>query len=371
MGNKRAKVQEGIDSDFPASDVTDVKVAAAMLSSLCQALLEAADLPAKDAALAAAAIVEADLRGVPSHGVRLLPDYLERLRAGGLNSRPHLRVVREGPGVALLDGDHGMGHVVACRAMDLAIAKARACGIGACATFHSNHFGIAAFYAMRALDQGMIGFCTTNSVAVIPPPGGAAGRVGNTATAYALPAGEEPPVVLDAAMSVAARSRILLHAERGQPIPDGWALDRQGRPTTDARAAAEGWLLPAGEHKGFGLALLWDALAGVLSGARFGTQVVRPQPHEHTEIGHFMLAVDISYFGEVDAFRRRVDTVVRTIRETPPLTGVDAVHAPGEHSQALRQRRLAQGVPLPPAVVQRLNRAAAQLGVDTRLAPLG
>lgn len=337
------------------------------LAALCRDVLAAAGLPDADAALAAAAIVEADLRGAPSHGVRLLPGYVERLRAGGINPRPRLRVTREGPAVALLDGDHGMGHVVAARAMDLAIEKARACGIGACAAAHSGHFGIAAFYALRALDRGMIGLATTSSVAVIPPPGGAAGRVGNTATAYALPAGEEPPPVLDIAMSAAARAKILLYAARDEPIPADWALDRAGNPTTDPHAAAEGWLLPMGGHKGFGLALLWDALAGVLSGSRFGPQVVRPAPDERTDVGHFMLALDVAAFGDPADFRARMDAVVRGIRETPPRPGGEEPRAPGARSAALRRRRLADGIPLPAAVIADLNRLAAGRGVAARL----
>ncbi|HEX5501903.1 MAG TPA: Ldh family oxidoreductase [Thermomicrobiales bacterium] len=337
------------------------------LTALCRDILAAAGLPDGDAALAASAIVAADLRGAPSHGVRLLPGYVARLRAGGINPRPRLRVTREGPAVALLDGDHGMGHVVAARAMDLAIEKARACGIGACAAAHSGHFGIAAFYALRALDRGMIGLATTNSVAVIPPPGGAAGRVGNTATAYALPAQEEPPPVLDIAMSAAARAKILLYAARDEPIPDDWALDRAGAPTTDPHAAAEGWLLPAGGHKGFGLALLWDALAGVLSGSRFGPQVVRPADDERTDIGHFMLALDVAAFGDPADFRARIDDVVRGIRETPRRPGGEEPRAPGERSGALRRRRLAEGVPLPAAVIAALNRLAAGQGVAARL----
>jgi LDH2 family malate/lactate/ureidoglycolate dehydrogenase len=357
-----------VTSEATAGVVTaEWRVSAEALSDLCAAIFVAAGLPEAAALLAAAAISEADLRGVPSHGVRLVPEYVARLRAGGLNPRPHLRVVRESAGTALLDGDHGLGHVVACRAMDLAIEKARACGIGSCAAFNSNHFGLAAFYALRAREQGMIGLATTNSVPVMPPPGGAAGRVGNTATAYALPTHDEPPIVLDIAMSMAARSKIQLYAAEGRPIPGDWALDQAGRPTTDAHAAAAGWLLPAGGHKGFGLALLWDALAGALSGARFGTAVQRPLAHEHTEIGHFMLVLDVRAFAPLEDFEQRIDRVVRDIRATPLRPGVAGVHAPGEASAARRAEQLAHGVVLPAAVVQALNAEAAQLGVAARL----
>jgi LDH2 family malate/lactate/ureidoglycolate dehydrogenase len=351
--------------------MTDVQIAADQLAALCQAILETATLPTQEATLAATAIVEADLRGTPSHGVRLLPGYIDRIRGGGINPHPNIHVIQEGPAFAMLDGDNGMGHVVAARAMDLAIAKARACGIGACTASRSGHFGIAAFYALRAEAQGMIGLATTNSVAAIPPPGGTVGLVGNTATSYALPAAEEPPLVLDIAMSAAARAKIALYAERGEALPDGWALDLDGQPTTDAEAALAGWLLPMAGHKGFGLALFWDALAGVLSGARFGQQVVRAPADEPSNVGHFMLAIDISQFGDPAAFRQKIDTVIRAVRNNPRRPGVSELHAPGEHSDALRQQRLAEGVPLPAATVDRLNRLAADQGISMQLTPIG
>jgi LDH2 family malate/lactate/ureidoglycolate dehydrogenase len=350
--------------------MTDHKIAADELTALCQAILEAATLPGADAALAATAIVEADLRGTPSHGVRLLPGYVDRIRKGGINPHAHIRTIQEGLAFAMLDGDNGMGHVVAALAMDLAIAKARACGIGACTAAHSGHFGIAAFYALRAANEGMIGLATTNSVAAIPPPGGTVGLVGNTATSYALPAAEEPPLVLDIAMSAAARAKIALYAERGEALPDGWALDLDGQPTTDAEAALAGWLLPMAGHKGFGLALFWDALAGVLSGARFGQQVVRAPADEPSDVGHFMLAIDISQFGDPALFRQKIDTVIRAVRTNPRRPGVSELHAPGQHSELLRKEHLTHGVPIPAATVEQLNRLAADLGITKRLTPL-
>jgi len=297
--------------------------------------------------------------------------YARRLRAGGTNARPNVRIVSEGPGVALLDGDHGDGHVVGHRAMEIAIAKARACGIGACTVRNSEHFGIAAYYAMQALAHGMIGFATGNSSAIVPPPGGRVGRVGNNATAYALPTRDEPPVVLDIAMSIAARARFMQHVETDRPIPEGWALDGDGLPTTDARAASEGALLPIGGYKGFGLALLWDALSGVLSGGRFGIHVSRAPDDEPHEVSHFMLALDPAAFGPPDDFRVRMDEVVRTIRETPRQPGVDRVRAPGERAAELRSAHLAEGIALPRLTVDQVNGIAEQLGIPDRLAAPG
>ena len=343
--------------------MADARVAVAALLATCRGLLEAAGVPAADAEVAAAAIVEADLRGVPSHGVSLLPGYLTRLEAGGLNPRPRLAVVSEAPALVVLDGDGGLGHVVATRAMDLALERARSSGVGACAAGHSSHFGMAATYADRAAAAGMIGIAVSNSVAVMPPPGGAAARVGVTAFAYALP-GEDEPLGADLSMSVASRGRILLRAAAGEPVPGDWALDAEGRPTTDARAAAEGLLLPLGGHKGFALALLWDALAGILSGSRYGAAAVRQPPDRPGDIGHFLLALDVARFGPIERFREAVEGVARSIRETPPLAGsAEPPRVPGERSRAQRERSLREGVPVPDRVVAELDRLAAAAGV--------
>jgi LDH2 family malate/lactate/ureidoglycolate dehydrogenase len=334
------------------------------LSSLCAAAFERVGVPAANAAVVAAALAEAEARGIESHGVRMLPSYVARLRSGGFTAAAEPRVVREGPAVALLDGENGLGPLVATRAMDVAIAKARAAGIGACAAFRSNHYGAAAVYALRACRAGLIGLATTNSVAAVAPPGGRVGRVGNTATAYAIPTDEEPPLVLDVSMSTAARSRFALHAERGQPLPEGWAIDAEGRPTTDARAGLGGYLLPLGSptagHKGFGLAMLMDSLAGALSGARFGVELQRMTDADARPygIGHFLLAVDPAWFGDPAAFRRKIDRMIRDLRDTPPQPGVDRIYAPGERSHARWLEAQQHGVTIPSELADRITALA-------------
>jgi LDH2 family malate/lactate/ureidoglycolate dehydrogenase len=312
----------------------------AELTSLVAAAFTRAGVPEEQATVAADVLVEAEARGIESHGVRMLPSYVSRLRHGGFNPAANPQVTREGPAVALLDGQNGLGVVVATRAMAIAIAKARQAGIGACAAFNSNHYGAASCYALQACREGMIGVATTNSVAAVAPPGGRVGRVGNTATAYAVPTEEEPPLALDVSMSTAARSRFIIHAERGLPLPEGWAIDAQGQPTTDARAGLGGYLLPLGSptagHKGLGLALLMDSLSGALSGARFGIELQRmtdddPRPYN---IGHFLLALDPSWFGDPAALRRKIDRMIRDLRATPTQPGVERVYAPGERSHA-------------------------------------
>jgi LDH2 family malate/lactate/ureidoglycolate dehydrogenase len=335
---------------------------------LAAAVLERAGVPPEAARVVAAVVVESEARGIESHGLRMLPGYVNRLRAGGSNPRADPRVVRQGPAVALLDGENGLGQLVAVRGMRVAIEKARLAGIGACAAFASNHYGAAASYALMAAREGLIGLATTNSVAAVAPPGGRVGRVGNTATAYAVPTAAEPPLVLDVSMSTAARSRFALHAERGLPLPEGWAIDAAGRPTTDARAGLGGYLLPLGSptagHKGFGLAMLMDTLAGALSGARFGIELQRLAEDDPTPygIGQFYLAIDPSWFGDPAAFRRKIDRMIRDVRETPTQPGVERVFAPGEraHARWLAARR--DGLSLPAALDRRLRALAVAPG---------
>lgn len=343
-----------MERHFSLSDLVD----------LCAAAFVGAGVPPDSARVAAEVIVEAEARGIESHGVRMVPSYVSRLRHGGFNPQADPQVVRQGPAVALMDGQNGLGPLVAARAMAVAIEKAKQMGIGACAAFHSNHYGAAACYALQACRQGVIGVVTTNSVAAVAPPGGRIGRVGNTATAYAIPTEAEPPLVLDISMSTAARSRFALHAERGEPLPDGWAIDAEGRPTTDAKAGLGGYLLPLGSptagHKGFGLAMLMDSLAGALSGARFGIELQRmtdddPRPYN---IGHFLMAIDPAWFGDPIEFRRKIDRMVRDLRATPAQPGVARIYAPGERSHARWLAARRDGLSVPQTVAGRIEQLA-------------
>lgn len=335
-----------------------VRVPFDRLIDACADRLAAAGVCRADARIAARAIVEADLRGHASHGVRLLPGYLTRLRAGGINPRPRQRMLRDAPAAAVLDGDGGLGHVVATRAMEVAVAKARVAGIGSCAVAHSSHFGIAAVYAEIAAGQGMVGIALSNSIAVMPPPGGAEARVGTCALAYAVPGDREPGLAADLSMSIAARGRILDLEAAGRRLPEGWALDAEGRPTVEPGIAAGGLLLPVGGHKGFALALLVDVLAGSLSGSRAGAGLVRPGPAERVDVGHAMLAFDPAAFGPPERFGDSVDGIVRGLRSTRAREG-EEVRVPGDRSRAIRERNLREGVPLPTSLLRELGLADA------------
>ena len=340
------------------------RVSLAELNELVAAAFRNAGVPAENAAVVAHVLVEAEGRGIESHGVRMLSSYVARLKAGGFSATAEPRVIRDGPAIALLDGENGLGPLVATRAMRVAIEKARVAGIGACAVRHSNHYGAAACYALMASREGLIGIATTNSVAAVAPPGGRVGRVGYTATAYAIPTAEDPPLVLDISMSTAARSRFGLHAERGEPLPEGWAIDAEGRPTTDPKAGLGGYLLPLGSptagHKGFGLAMLMDTLSGALSGAKFGLELQRMSDTDARSygIGHFMLAIDPQWFGDPGEFRTKIDRMIRDLRGTPRQEGVERISAPGERSHEKWLESERDGVPLDEKVLAKIKELA-------------
>jgi LDH2 family malate/lactate/ureidoglycolate dehydrogenase len=321
-----------------------------------------------DAATIARVQVEADLRGTFSHGTRAVPMYLERIRLGIINPRPALQVTDLGS-VALVFGDDGPGQVVASRAMEEAIVRAEKFHLGMALVRRSNHFGSAGYYAGLALAHDLIGVATTNGNLVLAPEGGLTPTVGNNPIAVAVPAGEEPPILLDVAMSVVAGGKIDLTAAEGGDLPEGWCLDAEGRPTRDLRAALAGLGVPLGApaagHKGFGLALAMEALAGALTGAKFGrrhTLEVEDGPRPWDE-GHFFLAIDPALAMPLADFKRRIDQMIREVRDTRPIPGGKPVHAPGEQGWRRRETALREGIPLPGSVYERLARAAEERGL--------
>lgn len=266
--------------------------------------------PPDEARISADTLVEADLRGVHSHGVMRLPIYVKRIQTGVVAARADCKVVAETAATANVDGGNGMGQVVAVRAMELAIAKARTAGAGIVGVRGSNHYGAAAYFAMMALPHDMIGFSMTVGAAnIMAPTGGIEPLLGNNPFAIAVPAGEELPPVLDMANSVVARGKIVLAMKKGEKIPEGWAADKDGVPTTDARAAYEGLVLPVGGYKGYGLAFMVAALAGVLTGAAVGRQVANFYEDfvKVQNVGHLNAAIRVDAFMPVDQFKKGMD----------------------------------------------------------------
>jgi LDH2 family malate/lactate/ureidoglycolate dehydrogenase len=337
------------------------------LRRFCVAAFAQVGVPPGDAAIVADTLVEADLRGVHSHGVWWVKGYTERLRLGGLNPHPHLAIVRETPAMVLLDADGALGQVASVAAMRQAIAKAKTGGVGVAAVRNSNHFGAAAYYAQMAAGAGQIGFATTDAEPTMAPWGGAQKLVvGNNPLAYAIPVDDDFTLVLDMAQSVVAWGKIFLAAQRGEKIPTSWALDAAGEPTDDPQAAMAGVLLPVGGYKGYGLALVMQILSSVLSGATFGPTM--PQMADPSIVqghGHFFLALDIAHFSDPADFRQRMAQVVAEQRATPLAKGVERIYLPGEIEHHKRQARLAQGIPLEPYVVNALLAVGEELGVAT------
>ena len=251
------------------------RIPAAPLAAFIKRAFEAAGLPSGDADILAGLMVEADLRGSDTHGVIRLPLYLRRLKAGGVNPRPNIHIVQEKPGTALVDGDNGIGHLVMRFAAQTAIEKAKRTGVAWVGARMSNHAGPAALYAMMPLAHDMIGlYLAVGSNNHLPPWGSTENLLGTNPIAIAIPAGEEPPIVLDMAPTVAAFGKVRLKAQRGEEMPVGWMIGRDGKPLTDPKRADEGLLLPIGDYKGYGLSLIIGLLAGTLNGAAFGRNVI-------------------------------------------------------------------------------------------------
>src|SRR5215831_18688958 len=293
------------------------RVALAALAAFVKRAFEAAGLPSTEAQIVAGLMVEADLRGSDTHGVIRLPLYLRRLKAGGINRRPNIRIVQERPATALVDGDNGMGHLVMRFAATTAIAKAKQAGVAWVGARMSNHAAPAALYAMLPLAHDMIGlYLAVGSNNHLPPWGAMENLLGTNPIAIAIPAAEEPAVVLDMAPTVAAFGKVRLKAQRGEAMPVGWMIGRDGKPLTDAKRADEGLLLPIGDYKGYGLSLVIGLLAGLLNRAAFARDVVDfvKETGKATNTGHAIVAVAVDAFFPAAEFKRQVDGAVRAMR---------------------------------------------------------
>jgi ureidoglycolate dehydrogenase (NAD+) len=338
---------------------------AAALRAFCAQALERAGAKRADAAVIADGLSAADLRGVHSHGALRVGIYVDRIRARSINANAALEVVSDSGALVLTDAQAGPGIAMAARAMDLAIARAQRHGIGAVSVRNSNHCGMLAFFALRALPAGAIGIAISNGDSQVAPWGTRAKFLGTNPMAVAVPAGDEPPVVLDMATSVVAHARIKGAADRGETIPADWAVDSAGRPTTDPAQALAGALLPFGGFKGSGISLLIDLLAGVLPGGRSGPEIVPlyQRLDEPQGVGHLFAAMRVEAFGSLTAFRARVDETVRRIRALPPAAGAERVFLPGEPEHLRAADYAVRGVPLPSDAVAELARTASILGL--------
>jgi len=324
-------------------------------------------MPDADAAIVSSLMAEADLQGSDGHGVIRLSHYIRRIRAGGLNLNPVIRTVQERPAMAILDGDNGMGHLVMTRAAEMAIAKARVAGVAWVGSRMSNHAGPASLYARMPLAHDMIGlYFAVGNANHLPPWGGLDMLLSTNPIAAAIPAGVEAPVVLDMATTVAAYGKVKAKAARGEQMPEGWMIDREGKPLTDPRRAAEGLLLPIGGYKGYGLALIVGLLAGTLNGAAMGKDVIdfNADDTSVTNTGQAILAIDLAAFGDVEAFKSRVDVIIADLRASARMPNVDRIFFPGEQSQARRGDYTRDGIPIPANLRKILQTMAGDLQIE-------
>lgn len=345
---------------------TGKRYAAAQLKAWAVAAMEKAGVPAENAETVANSLMAANLRGVDTHGITRLPIYVERLKAGLTNGKTTGQIVMEGPTTAVLDGQDGLGQVIGTRGMRTAISKAREAGTGFVAVRNSTHYGTAAYYAMMALPEDMIGISFTNSPSLMAPWGGKRPFFGTNPLAIAVPAGEEKPFVLDMATSVVARGAIILAAKKGEPIPATWAMNAEGEPTTDARVANEGGaLLPLGGHKGFGLAMAIEIFVATLAGGPFGTHIgeLYKNPDRPQGVGHFFGAMRIDRFRPVADFKANMDQMIREVKAQPLGKGFDRILVAGEPEYFTEAERKEKGIPLSDAVVKDLKKMGEAVGV--------
>ncbi|MBN1643039.1 MAG: Ldh family oxidoreductase [Anaerolineae bacterium] len=358
----------------------DNTVRADALLAFCVRVFTQLDVPPEDAALTAKVLLSADLRGVDSHGVARLRRYVNGLRDEMMVARPEVRTVAETPATANIDAGAGLGQPVSVRAMERAIAKARDVGAGFVTVHNSNHYGIAGYYAMMALEHDCIGISMTNSAVLVVPTFGRDAMLGTNPIALAAPAGEERPFVLDMATSTVPRGKLEVYRRQEKAIPLGWATDETGTPTDDPARVLDnmlanrgGGLLPlggAGElmggHKGYGLAVLVDVLCAVLSGAAYANLVYPKTPEGKplpSQIGHFFGAWRLDAFRPPEAFKAAMDDLQRRLRGTPKAAGASRVYIHGEKEFEEAEHRAARGIPLGPKVVADLRAIAAELGV--------
>ena len=327
-------------------------------------------------------MVETDLSGVDSHGISMLMDYDESRRKGRLNLHARPRVVRENPVTALVDADAGLGHPASVMAMELAIAKATAAGVGVVAVRNSHHFGAAGHYAAMASRVGLVGLVTsaTRTIGVVPTRA-AVPVLGTNPIAFAAPAARNRPFRLDMATSTVAANKVKVYDLQGKALPPGWVLDGQGQPVTDAAAAwetvmkrPEGGLTPVGgtaemsSHKGYGLAMMVHILGGVLSGASFSPIRVRTQrPQDPDNLGHFFMALDPKAFREEGEFEADLDDAIDVLHATPAADPALPVLVAGDPEADSRERRLRDGIPMPPALADRLREVCERAGVPCLL----
>jgi LDH2 family malate/lactate/ureidoglycolate dehydrogenase len=325
-------------------------------------------IPAADAEIVADNLIEADLRGVESHGVNLVALYCNRLDNGLMKGATEVTIEREDATSALLHGGLGLGQVAGTRAMELAIEKAKAAGTAAVGVRESTHLGALAYYTQRAAQAGCCAIAVQNGPTIVPPFGGLTGIFSTNPFSFAAPAGEEFPIVLDMATTAVAGNRVILARKKNQAIPDWWATDAEGNKTTDPHVASLDHLQGFGGYKGFGIAMMVEILSGVLLNSSFGrTELTDADAHGKARVakGYLFITLDIERFIPLDRFRSYMDTLIRDVRSGERAKGVDRIYVPGEIEHLRRAERLRDGIPLDAALVTELEALGQPLGLGS------
>lgn len=334
------------------------------LRTLCQQLMMKEGMSEEDALACADNLVDADLCGVESHGVSRMTNYMKRLRTKVVDSQGRPAAEKEYAGSLYVDGNNAMGVVVGKYAMERAIEKAKESGCCFVAAHHSNHFGMAAYYARMAAEAGMVSIIGTNAPPNIAPWGSPQKYMGTNPIAFGAPTSGDP-VILDMAPSIVAMGKIILAAKLGKPIPEGWVLTKEGLPTTDPVVGQYGTLLPIGGAKGSGLAIFMEIFCGVLSGANVGPHINHFwNDFEHPQdVGHFFCVVDIEKFIGLDAFKEYIDRIIGEMKALPKNPGLEEIFMPGEIENNRRAERKAEGIMMSDSVYQELRTLADQYQV--------
>jgi len=328
--------------------------------------LQSAKVPLRDADITASLMVKSDLAGADGHGIFRLPAYLKRIRAGGINLHPNIHIEREQGATALINGDNALGHLVMNKAVDLAIEKVKqhsVCWIG---SHYGNHSGAASVYVRKLAEHGYIGiYMAVGNANHMAPWGGIDLLLSTNPIAIAVPAGDHPIVLLDIATTVAAYGKVKVAAQKGESIPEGWMIDRQGNSITDPQKSAEGSLLPIGGYKGYGLAVMIGLLAGALNNAAVGKGTIDFNAHHDliTNTGQTIIAIDPTAFGDKDAFIGRVIDLVEDLKSSSTLPGVKEIRVPGDGAAKTMVERTKAGIPISPELLEALNTCAKECGI--------
>lgn len=348
---------------------SDRKINQNDLRSFSEQAFQAVGVSQEDSQTAADVMIEANLCGVDSHGVRMLPGYVTLIRNGKINPKGTIRVLKETPVIAKLDGDLVLGGVIGVRAMKMAVEKATVSGVGFILVHNSTHWGRPAYYPALAARKGCIGICFTNTESNMPPWGAKDARLGNNPFCIGAPRASGIPVILDMAMSQAAWGKIIMYHREGRKVPDGWGLDEMGRPTNEPEEIIRSkHILPMGQHKGAGLSLMIDIMTGILAGAKFGAALSeegKEQPWA-TAYSQVYMAIDIAAFTSLDKFQEQVDAFVEYVKTAECIESINEVTVPGERAAKERDRRLNEGIPIDRITYDQLQKLAETLGITLK-----